>query len=109
MEQASILGPIMGLADYMNMDIGNSFEFNKSNDIQIDQNKLSITGNIDHKPFTIETDLSKPSKLKTSDYLNKSSDIDLEIGNKNKQETPYIMPGKEQIRQKIKETFANKS
>gem|GEM_PF-3703649 len=77
MEQSTILGPIMGLANYMDMGIGNTFEFNKSNDIQIDNGMLSITGNIDNKPFTLETNLDKPSKLKTSDYLNKTDDSNM--------------------------------
>jgi hypothetical protein len=77
MEQSTILGPIMGLANYMDMGIGNTFEFNKSNDIQIENGTLSITGNIDNKPFTLETNLDKPSKLKTSDYLNKSDDSNM--------------------------------
>lgn len=77
MEQSTILGPIMGLANYMDMGIGNTFEFNKSNDIKIDNGMLSITGNIDNKPFTLETNLDKPSKLKTSDYLNKTDESNM--------------------------------
>ena len=105
MEQSTILGPIMGLANYMDMGIGNTFEFNKSNDIQIDNGMLSITGNIDNKPFTLETNLDKPSKLKTSDYLNKSDDSNMWVANQNRQETAYIMPGHKEIRENIKNTF----
>ena len=105
MEQSTILGPIMGLANYMDMGIGNTFEFNKSNDIKIDNNTLSITGNIDNKPFTLETNLDRPNKLKTSDYLNKADDINMGIGEQNRQETAYIMPAKTQIRENIKENF----
>jgi hypothetical protein len=105
MEQSTILGPIMGLANYMDMGIGNTFEFNKSNDIQIENGTLSITGNIDNKPFTLETNLDKPSKLKTSDYLNKSDDSNMWVANQNRQETAYIMPGQKEIRENIKENF----
>lgn len=105
MEQIHLMGPVMGISNYLNKDTGKNFQFNKSNDIQLQQGILTMKGNINGKIFSIRSDLSKPSPLQTNDYLSQEAENQFNIGQENFQNTKYILPSQQEIWSTIKETY----